>query len=313
MIIVLHGPDTFRSRYKLRELENAYKEKHAGGFSFKKFYADSATFGEFKNMVRSQSLFDEYRFVVLEDVSENPALKKEIAEWEGLKEAAKDAKTLIIFYESNPISKDAQYEAILKLASKKQEFKKLSEVQQVRWFASNLYSTGQISTELIQTVVGVCRGDMWQAYNELNKLYSYVGGGAVKEEDLKTLSIAPQEAQIFGTIDAIFEGKTDRAFQNILLHWRGGEAPEYLFFMIERQLKLLALVNAEKNTNTNSLAKDLGLHPFVVQKTLRLSRKFSWPKIKDLYERVENLDIKSKTGRLDPYLSCELLAAAVLS
>ena len=89
MLIVLHGEDTFRSRHKLKELENAHKEKHAGGFSFEKFYADSATFGEFKNMARSRSLFDEYRLIVFEDVSENLALKKEIAEWEGLEELAK--------------------------------------------------------------------------------------------------------------------------------------------------------------------------------------------------------------------------------
>ncbi|MEX2144953.1 MAG: hypothetical protein WD712_01035 [Candidatus Spechtbacterales bacterium] len=313
MIIVLHGEDSFRSRHKLAELKTAYQKKYAGGFLFKKFDAAETTFKDFKNTTRSQSLFDDRKLVVLEDLSQNPGLKKEVVEWEELKAISADANLLVIFYEPQSVAKDKQYKIVIKKAFKEYEFKKLPPAGQVEWFVSNIYPREEINKEIVREVVGLSGGDMWQIHNELNKLFTYGNGKDVKKSYLQVLGVGAGEAQIFSTIDAIFGGNKDKALRNMLVHWYRGEAPEYLFFMIERQLKLLALVNAEGEISKSSLAKTLGLHPFVVQKTLRLSGGFSWPKIKNLYERVESLDIKSKRGELDPYLSCELLAVAILS
>ena len=316
MLIILHGEDIFRSRQKLKKLESAYRQKHEGGFSYDKLYADEITFGEFKNAARGVSLFDAHKFVVLENLSTNASLKKEIREWDGLQDIAKNDDAFVVFYEHISVKKDKVYKDILKIASKKQEFEKLPSVEAAKWFMGEFSHRGiKISRPVIKKVFELCGRDMYAAYNELMKLYTYKGGGDIKEEDLKIMSVGNMEAQIFPTIDAIFEGNKDKAIYNLLLHWSEGAAPEYIFYMIERQLKITAQVidEKEKKTPSGSIAKKIGQHPFVVKKTLRLTDRFSTAKIKSLYARVESLDIKAKTGQLDPYLSCELLSVAVAS
>jgi DNA polymerase III delta subunit len=48
---------------------------------------------------------------------------------------------------------------------------------------------------------------------------------------------------------------------------------------------------------SDALAKTLGLHPFVVKKTLPLVRRYPLEKLKDIYEQLLQIDIKTKTGQ----------------
>lgn len=320
MLIILHGEDNFRTRIKLNELIEAYMKKH--NFSLEKFYAQEISFKEFKSVFESQSLFDESKLIVLENLFKNPQLLKQIEEYFGRsgREAVRGqvlsgTSTILALYETSSVAKNKDYKKLLELASKKQEFKKLSSTEAAKWFKA-FFERKNINFNQcnIKEVLVACQNDMWQTYNELNKLYTYALGRQIIKEDLKVLGIGSFETKIFPTIDSIFKGNADKAFLNILLHWQKGEHPQYLFSMIERQLRILALVkeSRERGATTHHLvAKELKLHPFVVQKTIPLSNKFSWSTIKALYARVESLDVKSKSGQIDPYLACELLSISV--
>jgi len=323
MIILLHGPDTFRGRQKLKEIERVYQEKHKSGFSFEKLYAPDIDFNQIKNSLQSGSLFDNSKLVVLEDLMSNKELKKEIATWSGLKNIKRDKNTIFILFETVSVLRDKEYKKVITLADKKQEFKELSAQEAFKWFSFYFKKRGELSFEVIQDVVKLCKVEsrqgggvnMWQAYNELNKIHTYSYGKKITKDMFKVLSVGGGEAQIFMTIDAIFKGDSDKAFYGILRQWQFAEAPEYIFYMIERQLKIIAEVKEQKDNKVpvNLIAKKIGEHPFVVKKTLSMIDRFSWSKIKELYSRVESLDSKSKTGQLNPYLSCELLAVAIAS
>lgn len=329
MLIILHGEDNFRTRIKLNELMEAYMKKH--NFSLEKFYAQEISFQEFKSAFESQSLFDESKLIVLENLFKNPQLLKQIEEYFGRsdtdsgsrgvrssgpkEEGLTPVSTILVLYETSSVAKNKDYKKLLALASKKQEFKKLSSTEAAKWFMA-FFERKNINFNQgnIKEVLAACQNDMWQTYNELNKLYTYALGRQIIKEDLKVLGIGSFETKIFPTIDAIFKGNADKAFLNILLHWQKGEHPQYLFSMIERQLRILALVKESRErgaTTHHFVAKELKLHPFVVQKTIPLSNKFSWSTIKALYSRVESLDVRSKSGQIDPYLACELLSASV--
>ena len=77
MLIILHGEDSFRSRQKLWEIIEAYKSKNVEGFSFEKLNGVSLTLGELKSALESDSLFDNFKFLVLEDLALNRNLKTE--------------------------------------------------------------------------------------------------------------------------------------------------------------------------------------------------------------------------------------------
>ncbi|OGZ57474.1 MAG: hypothetical protein A3F94_02985 [Candidatus Spechtbacteria bacterium RIFCSPLOWO2_12_FULL_38_22] len=342
MFIILHGEDTFRSRQKLNELQKLYLEK-SDGFNFEKLDGAQINFQTLRNALEAQSLFMQKRFVVVENILENNELKQSLANYNfntttiGLP----GNPIVVVFYERDSVAKDKDYKNILKYADKVQEFQKLSPREALVYF-SKTFNT--INKNIISKVLERCQPagrsggqDMWQTHNELKKLYIYKIGSEVEEEDLDILQIGTLQAQIFPTIDAIFAGDRDKAFYNLLIHWQTGEHPQILFNMIEMQLKNIILVKEalqpfekppsllrqladsagrqgkQGEPQERSIAVKLGLHPYVVKKTLALVDKFSWEKLKTLYARVESLDVKNKTGQVSTYLSAELLAAAVAS
>jgi DNA polymerase III delta subunit len=324
MLIILHGSDTFRSRQKLKKLQKTYLEKNKG-FGYEMRDAADLDFRELKNILESQSLFAQKRFIVVENISENKNLLQHL---QTVNYKLPTANNIVVFYERGNISKNSDYKKLFKQADRSQEFKKLSLGEAVNYFVK-LFP--EIEMSIIKQVLLLCQPSdwtgrkakgaqpdtMWQAYNELSKLQNYKGGALtistlkIKEEDLQKLKIGKQDAQIFPLIDAIFGRDADRAFHNLLLHWCQGARPEFVFYMIEQQLKNIVLVKEALESGRASVS-ELDLHYFVIQKASALADKFSWQKIKTLYKRVEALDLKIKSGQVPAQLACELLSAAIL-
>ncbi|OGZ63128.1 MAG: hypothetical protein A3H51_02975 [Candidatus Spechtbacteria bacterium RIFCSPLOWO2_02_FULL_38_8] len=303
--------------------------EQASGWNFEKYDAAGLTFQELKGVLEAQSLFAQKRFVVVENILENNDLVNElrIMDYE-----LRSSTDIVVLYERTNVTKDADYKKVLEQADKVQEFKRLSQNEVVKYFV-NLFP--KIERAIIQKVLergqsvgpagrpagraggkdfklGVESNTMWQIHNELSKLRTYKKEGIANDHDLDLLQVGTTQAQIFSTIDAIFQKNSDKAFYNLLLHWQGGEHPQVVFNMIEMQLKNIALVKEVKEVGRVN-TEQLDVHPYVVKKTLALIDKFSWDKLKNLYERVESLDIKNKTGVISTELACELLVAAIAS
>jgi len=322
MIIVLHGADTFRSRIKLKKISAAYHTKHKDNVQLAIFDSPDERFADVKSALESASLFNDTRMIVVENISSQTPLKEQFQEYKKLDAVGEDKETLLIFWEHQAVTSDPFFKKIFKLATVVEEFKILSPAQKINWFARFFAAESEsLPRPIIQEVVSLCpqtkSGDeMWQMYNEIKKLLAFKRGAVISKQDLTTLSIGAREVQIFPIIDSIFAGNAQVALYNMQLWWQMGEHPHLLFAMIERQLKILVLVKEEQENGRSTpsqIAKNLSLHPFVVTKTLRLTNRFSWPRLRDLYRRVVSLDQKNKSGQISPHLACEMLAAAILS
>lgn len=322
MIIVLHGSDTFRSRIKLKKISTAYHARHKDNVLFSSFDGADKQFSDIKSALESASLFNDTRMIVVENLSSQTSLREQFEQYKKLDNISSDRDTLLLFWEQKSVISDPFFKKLFKLASLAEEFKVLSPAQKANWFAVFFSAeSGSISRPIIQDVIKLCLegkngDDMWQIYNEIKKLLAFKRGAVITKQDLITLSIGTREAQIFSIIDSIFSGNARVALYNMQLWWQMGEHPQLLFSMIERQLKILVLVKGEQESGSTSLsqmAKNLSLHPFVVTKTLRLTNRFSWPRLRDLYRRVVSLDQKNKSGQISPQLACEMLAAAIFS
>ena len=324
MIIVLHGSDTFRSRIKLKKISAAYHAKHKDNVLLATFDGADERFADIKSALESASLFNDTRMIVVENVSSQASLKEQFEQYKGLDTISSDRNTLLLFWEQKSVASDSFFKKLFKLASLVEEFKVLSPVQKTNWFARFFaVESKSLPRPIIQEVVSLCPqtksgDDMWQIYNEIKKLLAFRRGAVISKQDLATLSIGAREVQIFPIIDSIFSGNAQVALYNMQLWWQMGEHPHLLFSMIERQLKIVVLVKGEQEgsgsrSTSSQIAKSLSLHPFVVTKTLRLTNRFSWPRLRDLYRRVVSLDQKNKSGQISPQLACEMLAAAILS
>jgi len=73
-----------------------------------------------------------------------------------------------------------------------------------------------------------------------------------------------------------------------------------IFFMIVRQFRILISLQdlAKRNLPQSEIAKQLKLHPFVVQNSIPQARNFSADELKRAYAQLLEIDTGVKTGKL---------------
>jgi DNA polymerase III subunit delta len=158
--------------------------------------------------------------------------------------------------------------------------------------------------------------DLWRMAEEVKKIAAWkltAGQRAVKEADVKLLVRAEADADIFATIDAVAQKNKKQAFSLLLSHLQKGDSPHYLFSMLVYQFRTLLEIREllEKKVSRQEMLHQTKLHPYVLQKGARVAEQFSLRELKNVYEKLFQLDWRFKTGRADPEGSLTAFLAAL--
>ena len=315
MILFLYGPDTYRSRQKLNEIIEHYKKIHKSGLNLKFFEGEELNFEDFKDEFQQTSMFKEKKLVVLTNFFSNLVFKERF-----LKEGKNfvNSADIILFYEKNPIpEKDSLFHFLIKNA-KSQEFKLLAGQKLKNWVKKEFLNFGiEIKEEALEKLISFVGNDLWQMSNEIKKLVAYRTGHnqvttvtkvcpEIKREDVELLVKPKIETDIFQTIDAIAARNKKRALKFIKAHLEKGDSPFYLFSMINFQFRNLLIIKdlIERNLSPYSLSH---LHPYVIKKSIPLLEKFSFSELKKIYQKIFQLDLDVKTGKIEPEMALDLL------
>lgn len=152
--------------------------------------------------------------------------------------------------------------------------------------------------------------DLRRADNELSKLADYVGEGrAITENDVASLTPYIPEANIFKMVDAIADGdgKTALTLMHTLLRDKKQDALG-LINMVIRQFRLLiqARAHLDSGGSGQELARVLGASPYVAQTVQRQVKHFQSQDLSRIYHVLHDMDIRIKTGRIQPELALDL-------
>lgn len=162
---------------------------------------------------------------------------------------------------------------------------------------------------------------MWKIRNELEKLSVYSGQLSVRE--VENLVRPKIEAKIFDLVDAFGEKNAKKAHQELSKLLEKDEAELYIFTMIVGQFRNILIIKDYLNPNDKAqssnqaqnskfqIAKELGMHPFVAQKTSFQAKNFTLDELKKIYQKLMDFDIKIKTGEIEPRLALDLLIAEI--
>ena len=125
MLYILHGPDTYRSREKLKEIIGEYRKKAGDQVEVHRFDADEDNIDEALGVLGSSSLFSVKRLVVVEYPFTGKGDQQKIEE---LAKRAKVAKDIFcIFWDREvPKARSEAFARAKKHADKDQEFLPLS-------------------------------------------------------------------------------------------------------------------------------------------------------------------------------------------
>lgn len=324
MIIFLHGPDTYRSRQKLNEIIEHYKKIHKSGLNLRYLDRENLNFIDFKSEMETSSMLGEKKLIVLKDIFVNKDFQEEF-----LKQREKfvNSDNIILIYEKKKIDENAPFFKFLKGHSKSQEFELLEGQKLKNWVVKKFgkYQV-QIDPKAIDEIINFVGNNLWQMESEIKKLVNYKNGPAaakasagkqkIEVKDVELLVRPKIETDIFKTIDAISEKKKSRALALLHQHLEKGDAPLYLLAMINFQFRNLLMIKSrqlggEFYANYMEIPKELGLHPYVVKKTIQQARKFSLEELKKIYRKIFQVDLAIKTGKMEPEIALDMLIAEI--
>jgi DNA polymerase-3 subunit delta len=176
-----------------------------------------------------------------------------------------------------------------------------------------VYKT-KIEPRAAAALASVTQHDLRSADNELLKLALYVDGARpISEADVALLTPYASEASMFDMVDALAEGRVQVAAALVHRLIDQQEDAFSILGMIVRQFRLLILAKEHlvAGGSPKDLAEALGIHPYPAEKVGRQSRSFTLPQLEQIYRILQDYDARIKTGRIDPVLALDLLAAGL--
>jgi DNA polymerase-3 subunit delta len=144
---------------------------------------------------------------------------------------------------------------------------------------------------------------------EISKLLAYVNWARqVGVEDVEAVCIVTSQQSVFDFVDALSNGNGTSA-QHLLHRLLETEDPFTLWGMVVRQFRLLIQAREilDGRGNKDDVARALGVHPYVAEKTAGQAAHFSIESLETIYHRLLKIDEGVKTGQSTLELALDML------
>lgn len=159
---------------------------------------------------------------------------------------------------------------------------------------------------MLKDMVGV---DTRQAGMEISKLLAYVNWARqVGVADVEAVCIITSQQSVFDFVDALSSGNGKSA-QHLLHRLLETEDAFSLWGMVVRQFRLLIQAREilDGRGNKDDVARALGVHPFVAEKTTGQAGRFSIESLESIYRKLLRIDEGVKTGQSTLELALDTL------
>ena len=320
MIIFLYGPDTYRSGQKLKEIVESHRKIHKSGLNLKYLDIKEEKYEDFERHLQINSMFQEKKLIILKNAFSNQDFKEKFSK---NAKKIKELKDIILFYEEDDFPKNNSFLNLLKKQARCQEFRQLAGLKLKNWIKKEFdnYEV-EIEPKALELLMNYVGNDLWRLSNEINKLVNYTkhippttssNACLVGEKEIKLLVKAKIETDIFKTIDAIALKNKKLALSLIHKHLEKGDSPLYLFSMISFQFRNLLAVKSSISERQSfyALPKIPGIHPYVLRKSFFQAKKFRLDELKKIYQKLFEVDLNIKTGRIEPITALDMLITEI--
>jgi DNA polymerase-3 subunit delta len=306
MILLISGQDTYRSIKRLKEVIEKKKES-SKGLSLNVIEKENLREKDFnfQNLLSGasqQSIFEKERLMVFKNILSEKDFKEKV-----LENFNQLSKSNVIFYQEGKVLKS---DPLFKKIKDKEEINLLKDEELEKWILRN-YNI-KIKREALKKIINSIGNDLWRMSNELEKLINFKKE-EINIEDINLIIEPKTEVAVFKTIDAIARGDKKEALKLIHDHLKKGDSPFYLLSMINYQFRNIVNVKDMflRKRSYGEIVKKTGLHPFVVKKSLSLSKKFKMEELKKIYRRIFQTDLSVKIGKIEPEFSLDFLISSI--
>jgi DNA polymerase-3 subunit delta len=313
-IYFLYGNDEFAISRRLKEFESDFTDPTSAGMNTARLDARTMSENDFNNAVNAMPFLAKRRLVLLANPSakyNNPAVRKKFFEYV---EKMQDTTRLVMYETVDP--RDAEKHWLVKWAEKNEKLIQVKGCMLPRlkdmagWIVNETKNQGgQMdgrAAEMLKEMVGV---DTRQAGMEIAKLLAYVNWARpINSQDVEAVCIVTSQQSVFDFVDALANGNGKDA-QHLLHRLLENEDAFSLWGMVVRQFRLLIQAREilDGRGNKDDVARALGVHPFVAEKTTQQAARFSIESLENIYHQLLKIDEGVKTSQITLDLAMDTL------
>ncbi len=301
--LLLTGEDDFRLRERIRFLKNKFREKYPDG-EIQSFDSESEWM-HFETSVITPNLFGGKRLIFTESFwnSEHFEQASKRQFFDRLPEFIDSCTVVSVEPKLDKRLKSTKFfigDSKNTSVGKVENFDLLSENETLQWI--QIYAKkkgGTIDTRCSQVLLRRCGVNLWYLSSEIDKLV-LVDEGVITESLIEEMTLPHPEALIWGFLEQVSKGNLEQSLKSFHTLLASRTSPHEIFPMLTREVRIHAQIRSglDQGLNSKDIATQTSLHPFVVQKTAPLTRRFSLQKIQQLYDHLFIIDRKVKTGQI---------------
>lgn len=221
----------------------------------------------------------------------------------------------LAFVESEDVDRRSIIYTQLKKSGEVREFTPPEGPELQRWLSERARRLGaRLEPAAARRLVELVGNDTRTLLSELTKLATHAGkGGSIGPQAVDLLVQDAQEQNLFAFIDDLSARRLGPALRGARALLQDGQAATYVLFMLARQVRILMGVQelAGRRMRPDEIAAELGQKPFVVRKAVDQARAFGPGELGHIHDRLLELDLATKTGRIQADTALELFVAEV--
>lgn len=313
-IFLLYGNDEFAITRKLKEFESDFTDPTTADMNTTRLEARTMTENDLNNAVNAMPFLAPKRLVLLASPSgkfNNPSTRKKFLEF---LEKTPDTAKFVIYESIEP--KDAEKHWLVKWMEKNKTLAKTQgfflpkQRDMPGWIINEAKSQGgQIESPAAARLAEMVGVDTRQAGMELSKLLAYVNWGRpVRGSDVEAVCIVTSQQSVFDFVDALSQGN-GKVAQKLLHRLLENEEAFSLWGMVIRQFRLLIQAREilDGRGNKDDVARALGVHPYVAEKTTGQANRFTLEALEGIYRRLLSIDERVKLSQITLDLALDTL------
>ncbi len=319
MIILLHGDDTYRSHKRLQQLRDAFRAKHdPSGLNVLTLDGATLEAEQFHEQAAAQGFLAAKRFLAVRGLLAEGKAATQEAVAASLAQQDGGADTILVFWEPADASelklraKTSDALRSLLLRQRNERFDLLDPAGVQQWVLREVeWRGGTIEKKAAVRLATSLGTDLWRGVQEIEKLVHWKGGGLITETDIDQLVTEGVDDNIFRLTDALGARDCATALRVLEEQFVLGTEPlvvlRTLAWHIRNILGARALLDRGTQTPA-TIARELGLHPFVAQKAVRQAAAFTLDELIRLHDDLCAADEQLKTRRVSARALFDLLA-----
>jgi len=299
MIYLIHGENVYLQEVELQKITKA------AGVMPERIDVDVLSLNALADIVRGGSLFATKRLVVIRELSSEATLFGKLAEWAG----EVPSETTIVLLERKLDKRTKAYKAITKAATviaadslterdalaaeewlrmvAKQHDVPLSPAQVTQMVGRALVASEKVSSRVV---------DQMQLVHAVRAL---AGSKEVTDDMIATVLPQAMVDSVFDMLDIAARCESVRLDTLLTDMARTEDGHRALALLSGQWAQLVA--TATLGGASQSIATELGLHPFVAKKMQETARRFRSSEIRSLTQLLADLDIQTKTSQAGPW------------